>query len=75
MFHLAILYALHMVWHGLSFAISMFDYSTYMTTIILKDILLQVGDLKQGETVLVTAAAGGTGQFAVSLNLCLVDSY
>ena len=28
---------------------------------------LQVGDIKPGETVLVTAAAGGTGQIAVSL--------
>ncbi|XP_019646251.1 PREDICTED: prostaglandin reductase-3-like isoform X1 [Branchiostoma belcheri] len=27
----------------------------------------EVGDLKKGETVLVTAAAGGTGQFAVQL--------
>ena len=29
--------------------------------------LEKVGELKQGETVLVTAAAGGTGQFAVQL--------
>jgi NADPH-dependent curcumin reductase CurA len=30
--------------------------------------LFQAGKMKSGETVLVTAAAGGTGQFAVQVN-------
>ncbi|EDV29464.1 uncharacterized protein TRIADDRAFT_19171 [Trichoplax adhaerens] len=44
------------------------EYIPFMVSGLTASISLdQLGDLKSGETVLVTAAAGGTGQFAVQL--------
>ncbi|XP_072171706.1 prostaglandin reductase-3-like [Diadema setosum] len=44
------------------------EFITLMVSGMTADISLsEVGDLKSGETVLITAAAGGTGQFAVQL--------
>lgn len=34
----------------------------------MSSVVSQAGRMKSGETVLVTAAAGGTGQFAVQVN-------
>ncbi len=53
--------------HGASHFASHTQASTVLCCVVMLAGLEQAGRMRSGETVLVTAAAGGTGQFAVQL--------